>query len=109
MSRQQVHMPGKQVPAAAGSQIYVYHAGTTVQIVDTIYADASSAATRSNPYSHPGGDVVFYLARELAIDIGVKPAGAAAPVVSQAGAATTQAASYGVMKAGGQPTEWFRY
>lgn len=107
--RQQIHISAKQIPAVAGSQVYVYHAGTTVQIVDTIYADSSSATTRSNPYSHPGGDIVFYLARELAIDIGVKPAGAASPVVSQAGAATTQSANYGLMKAGGVPTEWIRF
>jgi len=109
MSRQQVNIPAKQIPAAAGSQIYVYHAGTTVQIADTIYADSSSATTRANPYSHPGGNIVFYLARDLAIDVGVKPSGAASPVSSPAGVASTQVANYGLMKSGGVPTGWFRF
>lgn len=106
--RHRINIPDKQITAAAGSQVFVYHAGTTVQIIDTIYADASSATTRANPYSHPGGNIVFYLARDVAIDVGVKPAGAANPVV-QSGVTTTQSANYGLAKAGGQPTEWFRY
>jgi hypothetical protein len=106
--RQQVNIPGKQIVAASGSQIYVYHAGTTVQIADTIYADSSSGTTRANPYSHPGGNIVFYLARDLNVDIGVKPAGAAAPVTSPAGP-TAQSANYGLLKSGGMPTAWFRF
>jgi hypothetical protein len=107
--RQQVNIPGKQITAAAGSQIYVYHAGTTVQIADTLYADSSSATTLANPYSHPGGNIVFYLARELNIDIGVKPAGAAAPASTPAGVTSTQVANYGLHKAGSMPVGWFRF
>jgi hypothetical protein len=107
--RHQVNISAKQIPAAAGSQIYVYHAGTTVQISDTIYADSSSATTRANPYSHPGGNISFCLARDLSIDIGVKPAGAASPAVTQQGQVTTQAPNYGLMKAGGVPADWFRF
>jgi hypothetical protein len=109
MSRQQVNIPGKQIPAAAGSQIYVFHAGTTTQITDTIYADSSSATTRSNPYSHPGGNIVFYLARDLAIDVGVKPSGAASPVSNAVGVASTQVANYGLHTVGGAPVGWFRF
>jgi hypothetical protein len=106
--RHQVNIPGKQLTAAAGSQVFVYHAGTTVQIADTIFADASSAATRANPYSHPGGNVVFYLARDVVIDVGVKPAGAANPVV-QSGVTTTQSANYGLLRNAGQPADWFLF
>lgn len=107
--RQQFNIPAKKIPAAAGSQIYVYHAGTSVQIADTIFVDSSSGSTLANPYSHPGGNIVFYLTRDLAIDIGVKPSGAAAPVVSQAGVVSTQVANYGLHKIGGQPSGWFRF
>jgi hypothetical protein len=110
MARQQYNFPARQIPAATGSQIYVYHAGTSVQIANTIYADSSSGTTLSNPYTHPGGNIVFYLAQNVAVDIGVKPSGAASPAVSAVGpAASTTVANYGLHKIGSMVSGWFRF
>lgn len=106
--RQQVISPAGMNNPASGSQIYVFHAGTSVQVADTLYADGSSSSTLANPYSHPGGRVVFYLPRSLAVDVGVKPAGAASPAITHTVAAPTQVAQYSLQKMGSSPVAWIR-
>lgn len=74
-----VQIPAAHAPAASGASIYVYQAGTTV-LVPSIY-DASGNVL-ANPYVHPGGDIVFHLVNQAMVQVGVKPAGAAAPVIA---------------------------
>jgi hypothetical protein len=104
--RFQVQIPPNLIPAAAGSSIHVYEAGTTNHVVQTLYSDQSSGATLANPYPHPGGKVNFYVAQPVRVSIGVQPAGAASPVVAPVVLAGVKAFAYGLMKAAGQPVAW---
>lgn len=104
--RFRVHIEKNLIPAAAGVQVYVYLEGTQVPLPVPIYADASSGTVLGNPYTHTGGNIVFYLPYPLRVSIGIKPAGAAAPVIASVVAATDKAFTYGLHKAGGVPVGW---
>lgn len=104
--RFKAEVPANMIPAAAGSSIHVFEAGTANHLAQTLYADATSAATLANPYSHPGGKVTFYVAQPVSVSVGVQPAGAAAPVVSPVIMATTRQYAYATMKIGGRPSDW---
>lgn len=92
-----------EVPAAAGSQIYVYYAGTSVQVPSLF---DNSGGTLANPYAHPGGMVSFQLPAQLKVNIGVKPAGAAAPVVSPIVPKLERQLTYTFQKSGGGAAQW---
>lgn len=104
--RFRIHIPPNLIPAAAGTQVYVYLEGTSVPVPFPIYADGSSSSTLANPYSHPGGPVVFHLPVQARVSIGLKPAGAASPVIAPVVAASDKVFAYSTMKAGGRPVEW---
>jgi hypothetical protein len=104
--RFQVQIPPNLIPAAAGSSIHVYEAGTTNHLSQTLYADGSSSATLANPYTHPGGKVNFFTTQPVRVSIGVQPAGAASPVIAPVVTAAAKSFAYGLMKAAGQPVAW---
>jgi hypothetical protein len=103
--RFQVSIPPNLIPAAAGASIHVYEAGTTNHLAQTLYADGSSSATLSNPYTHPGGKVNFFTTQPVRLQIGVQPSGAPAPVIAPA-VSTVKVPSYSLLKAAGQPVAW---
>lgn len=98
-----VNTSTREVPAAAGSQIYVYYAGTTV--LHPALFDGSGN-TLANPYSHPGGMVTFQLPAPAKVQIGVKPAGAASPVVSPIIPNLERQLTYTFQKSGGAASQW---
>lgn len=104
--RFRIHIPAKSLPAAASSQIFVYQAGTTTAIPDTIYADATSGSTLSQGYTHPGGDIVFYRASPENVSVGVKAPGSSVTAVSPLAHASEKIYSYGLLKQGGRPVDW---
>lgn len=104
--RFRVHIPAKSLPAATNSQIYVYQAGTTSQVPDTLYADATSASTLAQGYTHPGGDIVFYRNSPESVTIGVKSPGSSAIAVSPLAHTSEKVFSYGLLKHGGRALAW---
>lgn len=107
--RYQVVVPMSVVNAPSGAAIHVYTAGTTTHTPMTLYADGSSANTLANPYTHPGGKVVFYLPATAQVQVGVQPTGAPAPVVTAVTTPATKAYTYSVRLAGGRPVDWNVY
>jgi hypothetical protein len=104
--RYKTDIPANLIPAAAGSQIHVYEAGTTNHLTQAIYADPTTTTPLANPYSHPGGKVSFYVAQPTRMSVGVQSAGAAAPVIAPVVTAATRQWSYSVMRIGGRPSDW---
>lgn len=104
--RYQVNIPANLIPATAGSQIHVFHAGTSTYVGATLYADPVTNTPLANPYSHPGGKVNFYVSQALKVSVGVQPSGAAAPVVAPAVDAKTSTPSYATLKSPGAPPMW---
>lgn len=104
--RYQVSIPENMIPAASGTQIHVYEAGTTNHVAQTLYADGTSATTLANPYSHGGGKVNFFLPQPMRVSIGVQPAGAASPVVTPVVVAARKAFAYSALKVAGQVVGW---
>lgn len=98
-----VNASSKEVPAASGSQIYVFYAGTAVQVPALF---DNSGNTLANPYSHPGGMVTFQLPAPAKVQIGVKPAGAASPVVSPIIPNLERQLTYTFQKSGGAASQW---
>lgn len=92
-----VNASTKEIPAASGSSIYVFYAGTSVQVPALF---DNSGNTLANPYSHPGGMVTFQLPAPAKVQIGVKPAGAASPVVSPIVPALERILTYTFQKSG---------
>lgn len=104
--RFRVHVQNKLIPAISGTQVYVYLEGTQVLIPVPVYADASSGTVLGNPYTHQGGDIVFFLPFPLRVSIGFKPAGASVPTIAQVVTATDKAFTYGLRRAAGVPVGW---
>lgn len=99
-------IPENMIPAAAGSQIHVYAAGTTNHVAQAVYGDPYTQTPLANPYAHPGGKVAFWVAQPATVQVGVQPAGATSPVISPPVTAATKSFSYGLMKAAGRPVSW---
>lgn len=104
--RFKVNIPPNMIPAAAGSQIHIFEAGTGNHLAQNVYADPNTQTPLANPYPHPGGKVAFYVAQPAKVQVGVQPAGAAVPVVSPPVHASEKVFSYGLMRSGGQAVMW---
>lgn len=104
--RYQMIVPMSVVNAPSGASIHVYSKGAVNHTPQTLFADGTSAATLANPYAHPGGKVVFYLAQQEDIQVGVQPAGAPAPVITSVIPPGVRVRGYQVRKAAGQPVDW---
>lgn len=63
---------GNRIPQAT---VRVLQPGTTVQLADTLFADATSGTTLSNPFQTAGQDVSFYLTNQQRVKLGVTVSG----------------------------------
>lgn len=104
--RFRVHIPASSLPAASGSQIFVYRAGTTSAIPDTLYSDATSTSTLAQGYSHAGGDIVFYRASPESVSVGVRSPGSSVTAVSPLAHSAEKVRSYSLWKQGGRAIDW---
>lgn len=63
---------GNRIPQAT---VRVLQPGTTVQLADTLFADASSGTLLANPFQTAGNDVSFYLTNQQRVRLGVTVSG----------------------------------
>jgi hypothetical protein len=101
---------GYSFAVPAGSQVTVYQSSSSsIVLPDTLFADRSSGATLTNPFTVAGTLASFFLQKSQQINIGVKsPSGSAPTVVAAATGAPV--AQYGTHKrlSDNSVMDWFQ-
>jgi hypothetical protein len=104
--RHRILIPTTLNVAPASSTVSVFVAGTTNLLPDTLFADPTSGATLTNPYTHPGGPIVFYLAADKKVDVGVVPPSGSVSNKTTSVGSSAKAYTYSTQKVGGQAVQW---
>lgn len=111
MPRHNYTIPAASGPMVAGSTVTVYLPNSTTKIPETLFADASSAATLTNPFTTTGPVISFWLANHRNVKIVVtSPQGNSSTSdntdVSPVSAVTVQAAKWIPVASGGHVLSW---
>ena len=89
-----------------GGTVSVKHAGKASSPA-VIYADRNSSGTLANPYTTANGQVEFYLAGQVAVDVTVTPAGGSAATIMNQQAADAVPQHQTLTGFGGKVLNWF--